>query len=126
MRMDKLTQRAQEALVEAQEKAQSYNNPQIDPEHLLSALIEQADGVVPQIIQKLNVSLRPVQQQVEAALQNKPKAYGGGMQVEMSNALQNVLNQAQAQADRMKDEYVSTEHLFLALAESKSGAVAGL
>ena len=123
MRLDKFTQKAQEAIFEAQEQALGYNHSQIEPEHLLLALLQQADGVVPQIVRALGLSPQLLLEQVQAELQRKPKVYGTATQVGISPALQQVLSQAQAEADTMRDEYVSTEHLFIALANRpNSGA----
>jgi len=116
MRLDKFTQKAQEAIFEAQEQALGYNHAQIEPEHLLLALLQQADGVVPQIVQALGLSPQLLLEQVQAGLQRKPKVYGTATQVGIGPALQQVLNQAQTEAETMRDEYVSTEHLLIALA----------
>ena len=123
MRLDKFTQKAQEAIFEAQEQARGYNHGQIEPEHLLLALLEQADGVVPQIVQSLGLSPQLLLEQVQAELQRKPKVYGTAMQVGISPALQQVLDQAQREAETMHDEYVSTEHLFIALANQTGNGV---
>jgi len=120
MRLDKFTQKAQEAIFEAQEQARGYNHGQIEPEHLLLTLLQQADGVVPQIVQSLGLSPQLLLEQVQAELQRKPKVYGTAMQVGVGSDVQQVLDQAQAEAEAMHDEYVSTEHLFIALA-NKTG-----
>ncbi len=116
MRLDRFTQRAQEAVFEAQAQAETFYHAQIEPEHLLLALLQQADGVVPQIVQGLGRSPAQLQALVEAELQRKPKVYGTATQVGISAALQRVLQNAQTEAETMRDEYVSTEHLLLALA----------
>ncbi|MDH7485827.1 MAG: ATP-dependent chaperone ClpB [Anaerolineae bacterium] len=116
MRLDKFTQKAQEAIFEAQEQARGYNHGQIEPEHLLLTLLEQADGVVPQVVQALGLSPQVLLEQVQAELRRKPKVYGTAMQVGINPALQQVFDQAQREAEAMRDEYVSTEHLFIALA----------
>ena len=116
MRLDKFTQKAQEAIFEAQEQARGYNHGQIEPEHLLLTLLEQTDGVVPQVVQALGLSPQVLLEQVQAELRRKPKVYGPAMQVGINPALQQVFDQAQREAEAMRDEYVSTEHLFIALA----------
>ncbi len=123
MRLDKFTERAQEAVLEAQETALEYNHSQIEPEHLLYTLLAQEDGVVPQVVSKLGRSPHQLLSQVQNELQGKPKVYGAAVQAGMSPALVKVLQRAQREADSMRDEYVSTEHLLIALADGASGAV---
>ncbi|HRX04954.1 MAG TPA: Clp protease N-terminal domain-containing protein, partial [Anaerolineae bacterium] len=117
MRQDKFTQRAQEALLEAQSQAEAYNHAQIEPEHLLLALLEQPDGVVPQIVLGLGRNPQQLVSQVNVALNNRSRVYGDSVQPGVSVALQRVLQAAQSEADGMHDDYVSAEHLFLALAD---------
>ena len=116
MRLDKFTQRAQEAVVEAQSQTEAFNHAEIEPEHLLLALLQQGDGVVPQIVLGLGRNPDELQSRVETELQRKGKGlrdcHAGGI----SAGLQRVLQDAQAEAEAMRDDYVSTEHLFLALA----------
>jgi ATP-dependent Clp protease ATP-binding subunit ClpB len=121
MRPDKYTQKTQEALLEAQSQAEAFNHAQIEPEHLLLALLQQADGVAPQIVQGLGRNPAQLASQIETELSRRPKVYGTATQVGASQALQRVLQAAQAEADAMKDDYVSTEHLLLALAD-KAGS----
>jgi len=120
MRLDKFTQMAQQAIFEAQEQARGYSHGQIEPEHLLLALLQQGDGVVPQIVQALGLNPQLLTEQVETELQRMSKVYGTAMQVGIGPQMQQVLDQAQAEAEGMRDEYVSTEHLFIALA-NKAG-----
>ena len=123
MRPDKFTQKTQEALLEAQSQAEAFNHAQIEPEHLLLALLAQSDGIAPQIVQGLGRNPGQLAAQVEAELNRRPKVYGAATQIGASQALQRVLQAAQAEADAMKDDYVSTEHLLLALAGKEgSGA----
>jgi ATP-dependent Clp protease ATP-binding subunit ClpB len=122
MRLDKFTQRAQEAIFEAQALAEGYNHAQIEPEHLLLALLQQADGVVPQIVQGLGQNPAQLEAQVEEELARRPKVYGTATQVGISPALQRALQAAQAEAEGMHDDYVSAEHLFLALADKAGGS----
>ncbi len=123
MRLDKYTQKAQEALLEAQHLAQEYNHPQIEPEHLLKALITQEGGVVPSILRRIGVDPQLVLQDVENTLARKPRAYGAAAQVGMSQALVKILQEAENIASSMKDEYVSTEHLLLAMAQPQAGPI---
>ena len=122
MRLDKFTQKAQEAIFEAQSLAESANHAQVEPEHLLLALLQQTDGVAPQIVLGLGRNPGQLVAQVEAELSRRPKVYGGAAQVGASQAAQRALQAAQAEAEAMKDDYVSTEHLLLALAGKEGQA----
>src|SRR4029453_9559684 len=125
IRFDKLTLKGQEALQAAQSHAQEKSNPQINPEHLLWALIEQKDGVVLPILQKLGVNLPTLAQQLAEAVGKLPKVQGQA-EVHISPALSKVLEDAFKEADHFKDEYVSTEHLLIALSNMKSETVGRL
>ena len=116
MRLDRYTQRAQEALLAAQELAVSYNQSQVEPEHLLLALLNQPEGVVPEIVQQLGIDPRNLQSQLEADLARRPKAYGSNVQPSMSGALSRVVQDSYGEANSMHDDYVSTEHFLLASA----------
>ena len=125
MRYDKLTLKAQEALVEAERLAGEQAHPQIEPEHLLRILLVQAEGVIPPILSKLGVAQGTLFSEVEKVLAKLPRVQGvGGRPI--SPNLNRVLEAAFKQADQLKDEYVSTEHLLLALAEVKGTEVQGL
>jgi ATP-dependent Clp protease ATP-binding subunit ClpB len=115
MNINKYTEKAREAVASAIELAQQSNNPQVEPEHLLVALAEQRDGVVPELLRKLNVDPAAVVRAARELLAKAPQAYGGS-QPGLSPRLKLVTDAAQAEADRLKDEYVSTEHLFVAIA----------
>jgi ATP-dependent Clp protease ATP-binding subunit ClpB len=123
IRFDKLTLKGQEALQAAQSHAQEKNNPQVAPEHLLWALIEQKDGVVLPILQKLGANLQTVARDLADAMAKLPKVQGQA-ELYMSPALGHILEDAQKEADQFKDEYVSTEHLLIALSNAKGEAVA--
>jgi ATP-dependent Clp protease ATP-binding subunit ClpB len=118
MRFDKFTIKAQEAVSRAQEIAQQKDHAQLLPLHLLAALLGESEGVVTPILQKVGANVQRIGQIVESELERLPKATG--TQLGMSRSLQDVFAQAQKEADRLKDEYVSTEHLLLALADVKS------
>ncbi len=118
MRFDKFTIKAQEAFVKAQETAQQKGNAEILPLHLLYALLEEADGVVQPLLQKIGANVGRIRQIVASELDRLPSATG--TQLGLNRATQDVLNEAQKEADRIKDEYVSTEHLLLALAQVRS------
>ena len=121
LNLNRYTEKAQQALVQAQELAAEHNHSQIEPEHLLLALLKQADGVVPQILGKLGLPPQSVQREVEEELQQRPSVYGATAQVGIGLALQNALKRAESQAQSMHDEYVSTEHLLMGLVLVPSG-----
>ena len=123
MQLDKLTLKSQEALQEAKAIAEGKNHQQIDVEHLLLALLRQKEGIVIPILQKLGAHVDGMASQLEADLNRVPKVTGGGVgQVYLSNRLNEILNAASKEAERLKDDYVSTEHLLLAISDEKGGA----
>jgi ATP-dependent Clp protease ATP-binding subunit ClpB len=115
LRFDKMTVKAQEALKEAQEIAARHEQQEIAPLHLLSALVAQADGVVPSLLTRLGIRAEALEGEIERELGRLPKVQGFSQQT-MGRALNDVLEQAFKEADKFKDEYISTEHLFLAIA----------
>jgi ATP-dependent Clp protease ATP-binding subunit ClpB len=117
-RFDKLTLKGQEALQSAQSHAQEKGNPQVEPEHLLGALIEQKEGVVLPILQKLGVSLQAIARDLADSMAKLPKVQGQA-ELHMSPALGRILEASFKEADQFKDEYVSTEHLLIALSSAK-------
>jgi ATP-dependent Clp protease ATP-binding subunit ClpB len=121
MRYDKLTLKAQEALQEADSLAHSHNHASMEPEHLLLALLEQKDGVVPPLLDRIGADTGELSAAVRQALARKPRVTGDS-QLTMSAQLSRVLNKAEQEADALKDEYTSTEHLLLSLAESPGEA----
>ena len=118
MRLDKLTYKAQEALQGAHELARTMNHPQIEPAHLLRTLLAQEEGLIRPLLKKLEVDPRKVIQGTEDLLTRLPRV-SGDVQVYISPGLNKVLDEAFKQATVMKDEYVSTEHLFYGLAVDK-------
>jgi len=118
MNLNKYTQKAQEAVIGAQALAEENNHSQIEAIHLLAALLQQEEGVVPQIVKRIGVNLQSLQQQVQERLERMPRAMGSTTQVGLSRELSNIVRQAEREASQMKDEFVSTEHLFLALVDS--------
>ncbi len=123
MRLDKFTQKAQEAVLEAQNLAQGYNHPAIEPEHLLSALVGQEGGVVPSLLKRIGTDTSMLQNSLRQALGRLPRATGSSVQVGISRNLNGIVEEAQSIADNMKDDYVSTEHLLMAMAQPKAGSV---
>jgi ATP-dependent Clp protease ATP-binding subunit ClpB len=120
----KFTEKAQDAIVEAQPLAEQHNNATVDVEHLLVALLSQAEGVVPQLVQKMGHNVGELAKQALAEVERLPKAYGTS-QVHMAPGLRKVIDYAQELAKNLKDEFVSTEHLFLAIADSQNDGPAG-
>ncbi len=115
LRFDKMTVKAQEALQQANDVAARHENQQIEPVHLLEALVSQTDGVVPPLLARLGIRTEALTQEIEREIARLPKVQGFAQQ-HMGKPLNNVLERAFDEAERFKDEYVSTEHLFLALA----------
>ncbi len=117
LRFEKLTVKAQEALQDAHEVAARHENQEITPLHLLAALTNQAEGVVPPLLARLGVRRETLSDEVERALGRLPKVQGFSDQ-RLGRALNDTLERAFREADNFKDDYVSTEHLFLAIAGS--------
>jgi ATP-dependent Clp protease ATP-binding subunit ClpB len=115
LRFEKMTVKAQEAVQSAQEIAASRENQQIEPVHLLAALVAQDGGVVPPLVTKLGIRPEALSQEIEREIARLPKVQGFGQQ-HMGPAVNRVLERAFKEAEKFKDEYVSTEHLFLAIA----------
>jgi ATP-dependent Clp protease ATP-binding subunit ClpB len=124
---NQLTQKSQEALHDAQTKAMRFGHTQVDVEHLLLALLDQSDGLVPRLLERAGVDVTSLRADLENELQNRPRVSGSGAtgDVTMARALGQLLDAAQREAERMKDEYVSVEHLVLAMIESGSSTAAG-
>src|SRR5213082_215392 len=116
MNINKYTEKAREAVASAIELAQQANNPQLEPEHLLVALVEQRDGIVPELLRKMKLDPASLARAARDLLKKLPQAYGGS-QPGMSPRFNLMTEKAQAEAEHLKDEYVSTEHLFLAVAD---------
>src|SRR5687767_15985684 len=112
MNLNKCTEKAQEAVVSAQALASELNHAQIEPEHLLVTLAEQADGVVPSVLRKLRADPAGLAKAAREHLKKQPSAYGGA-EPHLSPRLRVVTDAAQADVKRMQDEFVSTEHLVL-------------
>ncbi len=129
MRFDRFTERAQDAAQRAAEIIQRYGHNQIDTEHILLALIEQPQGVISQILEKLNIDIDRLATLIDDQLQNSPKAniYGGGAgQIFITPRVKRVVDMANEEANRLNDEYISTEHLFLAILSERNTAIARL
>src|ERR1700736_800213 len=124
MRLEKLTEKAQEALQEAADLARTLGQQAIEPEHLILALIRQEDGVGRTLLERAAVSVQALEPALVSVVERFPKVTGA-CQPYLSTALQKALDQAEQEADRLKDEYISTEHLVLALADHKALKDAG-
>ena len=120
IRWDKFTVKSQEAIQGAGTLATENGNPELLPLHLLAALLEDKEGVIVPVLQKVGVATDQLIARVQEAISKLPKVAGASAQPGMSNAMQKVLDQAFKEADNFKDEYVSTEHLLLALAKQKN------
>jgi cell division protein FtsZ len=123
MRFDRFTERAQDAAMRAYEVLHRYGHTQVDTEHMLLALIEQPEGVVPEILEQIGADPQEMNSRVGAELKRSPRTqlYGGGVgQVYITPRLKRVIDQSNEEASRLKDEYISTEHLFLAIASERN------
>src|SRR3989338_6092236 len=124
MRLDKFTVKAQEALQAAQSLADQHGQQAIEPEHLLGALLLQREGVVGPVLAKLGARPEALQRELETELSKLPSVRGG--EPYLAERTRAALERAQTEAGRLKDEYVSTEHLLLALAQDRESPVARL
>ncbi|MGD8438766.1 MAG: ATP-dependent chaperone ClpB [Syntrophobacterales bacterium] len=128
MDLNKMTQKTQEALHQAQSTALRYGHQEIDGEHVLLALLEQPEGLVPRLFSKMDVPVENLKAEVEAALQKRPSISGPGTEagkIYVTQRLNRVLIKAEEEAKRLKDEYVSVEHLALALMHEGTATEAG-
>ncbi len=114
MRYDKMTVKVQDALQDASSIAHKYSHNSIDVEHMLSALLNQQDGVVSPLLDRLGVNKDKVNTVLNGLLEAKPRVYGDAVQAGLSPQLNNLLHDAEAEAQKLKDEYLSAEHIFLA------------
>jgi ATP-dependent Clp protease ATP-binding subunit ClpC len=132
MRFDRFTEKAQEAAMRAYEILQRYKHTQVDTEHVFLALMEQSEGAVVQILEKLGVAPATVIQKLEAMLENAPKMgpspYGSmpTAQVFITPRLKRVMDVANDEAKKLNDEYISTEHIFLGIANERNTASANI
>ncbi|TMQ58257.1 MAG: ATP-dependent chaperone ClpB [Candidatus Eisenbacteria bacterium] len=124
MRFDRLTTKSQEALAAAQERADRAGHPEIEPEHLLAELLEQKDGAVRPILETAKIPLDRLQRALEARFKQLPKV-SGARQVVVSAALRQIIENAETEAERLQDQYVSTEHLLLAMVDPAVSQEAG-
>jgi ATP-dependent Clp protease ATP-binding subunit ClpB len=123
MNLNKLTEKAQEAVLAAQQLAERHGNPQLEPEHLLVTLAEQDDGIVPSLLRKMNIEPAAVAAAARAEIGRLPQAQGGAQPM-LSPRFRAVSDAALSEAERLKDDYVSTEHLLLGIASEPGRAPA--
>ena len=128
MDINKLTQKSQEALQSAQTKALRYGHQEVDAEHLLLALLEQPEGLVPRLLARMEAPTEALKAEVERELSRRPKVTGPGAEagkIYLTQRLQQIFLRAEDEAKRLKDEYVSVEHLLLAMIEEGSSSPVG-
>jgi len=121
MDLNQYTQKSQEAILSAQQLARDLNQQSIEPAHLLLALLNQEEGVVPALVARVSGSVNGLREDVRRDLESRPRVYGGGGEVGLSRPAADVLATAERYAKGMQDEYVSTEHILLGLTESPEG-----
>lgn len=127
MRFDKFTLKTQEVIQTSQQLAERFNHQQIEPEHLVIVILEQTEGVIPSLLGKIGVDQRRLMESFEAALEKIPRVSGSGVgQAYISPRSKAVLDKAFAEAEQMKDEFVSLEHILLAVTGEKEGEAARL
>lgn len=129
LRFDRFTERAQDAAARAYEILQRYGHNQVDTEHILLALLEQQDGVIPQILERLSVDVSIVRTRIDEVLRRSPRTaaiYGAGgqNQVFITPRVKRVIDLSNEEANRLKDDYISTEHMFLAILNERNTATA--
>jgi ATP-dependent Clp protease ATP-binding subunit ClpC len=127
MRFERFTERAQDAAARAYEILQRYGHNQVDTEHILLALLEQNDGVIPQLLERLTIDVNAMRARLDEVLRASPKAaiYGHGTnQVFITPRVKRIIDLANEEANRLRDEYISTEHIFLAILSERNTAVA--
>ncbi len=120
MDLKRYTNKAQEALVGAQTLTNEFGHSQIEPLHILTALMQQDEGVVPEVVAKIGGRPANLQQELEQMIQDRPRVSGSNVDPTLSRETVQVLNKAESEAKKLSDDYVSTEHILLALAEDKS------
>src|SRR5215472_9253784 len=116
MRIDRYTQKMQEGLQAAQDLASQLNNSEITNEHFLSALLDQSDGIARPLLEKIGANVDHLQERLRTDLERRPKIHGSSADLRISNELRTVLDSAEKEMTKLKDEFTSGEHYLLALA----------
>jgi ATP-dependent Clp protease ATP-binding subunit ClpB len=125
MRLDRLTIKAQEAIQSSQQLAEKHGHQQIDPEHLLKAIIDQKDGAIPPLLDRIGVSPNLLLSKIDEVVDRLPRVSGEGLdRAYISRRTQNILDRSSKEAGQMKDQYVSLEHIIIAIAEEDTGDAA--
>src|SRR6202140_1292315 len=115
MRIDRFTQKMQEALQAAQDVASQFNHQEISNEHFLSALLDQSDGITQPLLEKIGVQPNQLRERLATELERRPKVHGAAVDLRLSNDLRSTLDGAEKEMSKLKDEYTSAEHYLLAL-----------
>src|SRR5438477_7346938 len=118
MRIDKFTQKMQEALQAAQDLASQSNHQEIANEHFLSALLDQSDGITQPLLEKIGVQPNQLRERLTSELERRPKVTDASVDLRLSNELRSVLDGAEKEMSKLKDEFTSAEHYLLALSGS--------
>src|SRR3954449_2490200 len=116
MRIDKYTQKMQEALQAAQDLASQSNDSEITNEHFLSALLDQGEGITRPLLEKIGANVDQLRERLRSELERRPKIHGAASDLRLSNELRSVLDNAEKEMSKLKDEFTSAEHYLLALA----------
>src|SRR6202140_2432048 len=122
MRIDRFTQKMQEALQAAQDVASQFNHQEISNEHFLSALLDQSDGITQPLLEKIGAPVDRLGELLASELERRPKVHGASVDLRLSNELRSVLDGAEKEMAKLKDEYTSAEHYLLALSGSSAPA----
>jgi ATP-dependent Clp protease ATP-binding subunit ClpB len=122
MRVDKFTQKMQEALQAAQDIASQFNHQEIANEHFLSALLDQSDGITQPLLEKIGVPVDRLRERLASELERRPKVHGATVDLRLSNELRSVLDGAEKEMAKLKDEFTSAEHYLLALTGANAPA----
>jgi len=120
MNLNKFTLKVQEAIQSALQLAEQFGHQEITPAHVMAVLIKQPEGIIPSILSKLEVNKDQLYQSIEKILHNKPSISGSSQQPYLSQELNKIFSTAQKEADRLNDDYLSTEHIFLAMLRDKN------
>jgi len=118
MRIDKYTQKMQEALQAAQDLASQANHPEITNEHFLSALLDQSEAIARPLLEKIGANVDQLRERLRSDLERRPQIHGGAADLRISNELRSVLDSAEKEMSKLKDEFTSAEHYLLALSGS--------
>jgi ATP-dependent Clp protease ATP-binding subunit ClpB len=128
MRLDQLTQKSQEAFQNAQTKALRYGHPEMDVDHLALSLLEQAGGLIPRLLERMEVDVGALRAELERSLESRPRQSGPGVEpgkIYISQRVVNLVERAETEMKRLRDEYISVEHLMLAMIQGERDSAIG-